>query len=400
MKNLKLVTAALAVGAVTLSLSGCANASDSTSGDATGTVKVMVYGTFSQPPYALSQVKDAAEAAVAYVNANGGAGGQQIELISCDDNMTPDGGALCAKQAIEENVTAVVGSWSLFGDPMVAELEAAGIPNILPTAISKAESESKETYAVFAASSLWAAAMPLLKEQGCEGVILAAPENPQLQTNYETYSIPAAKAAGVSVDLVSYPGTTTDFTSIAQQISDKGSCVVYGGGPGDSTAIIKAIYQIGGKDIVNMPLSTLAVPEGILADLGDSAETVIVPSPFFLPSTGSEAVLTAVAEMKKVNPNIVIDDSAINAYAAVITFAEAAGMVDGEINAASIGKVLSGADTVFDTGLYPSLNFSKSFGWFPPAPRAGASTFQLYKAVDGTYVPDGEPVDVAKLLTF
>jgi ABC-type branched-subunit amino acid transport system substrate-binding protein len=398
--NLKWITASLAVGALTLALSGCATASDSSTGDAGDPVKVMVYGTFSQPPYALPQVKEAAEAAVAYVNGNGGAGGKQIELISCDDNMTPDGGALCAQQAIEENVVAVVGSWSLFSDPVVAELEAAGIPNILPTAISPAENISPQTYAVFSSSTLGAAGLPFLKEQGCETVVLAAPENPQLENNYATYLLPAAVAAGVEMELVAYPGTTTDFTTVAQQISDKSSCVLYGGGAPDSTAIIKAIYQIGGTDIINMPLSTLAVPEGLLADLGEAADSILVPSPFFLPSTGSEAITTAVDEMKKVNPSIIVDDSAINAYAAVLTFAEAAGMVDGEITAASLGEVLSGAETVIDTGLYPALNFSKSFGWFPPAPRAAANTFQLYKASEGQYVPVGDPVDVAKLLKF
>lgn len=400
MKNLKLVTAALAVGAVTLSLAGCANASEAPAGDTNGSVKIMVYGAFTQPPFALSQVKDAAEAAVSYVNANGGAGGKQIELISCDDNMTPDGGALCAKQAIDENVVALVGSWSLFSDPVVAALEEAGIPNILPTAISTGENNSDQTFAVFSSSTLGAAGLPFLKERGCDTVALAAPENPQLETNYNTYLLPAAEAAGVKMDLVAYPGTTTDFTSVAQQLSDKTSCVLYGGGAPDSTAIIKAIYQIGGKDIINMPLSTLAVPEGILADLGDSAETILVPSPFFLPSTGNEAIKTAVTEMKKINANIIIDDSAINSYAAVLTFAQAADMVKGELTSSALGEVLSSADSVFDTGLYPALNFSKSFGWFPPAPRAAESIFQLYKASNGQYVPDGEPVDVAKLLTF
>lgn len=403
MITFKRSAAVVIAAAAALALAGCGSETGGSSADAGGSngdsVKIMVFGSFTQPPFALSQVKEAAEAAVAYVNANGGAGGSQIELLSCDDNMTADGAANCGNKAASEGAAAVVGSFSLFGDAIVPILETAGIPYILPTAISELDVTSDQTFAIMSSGTPLAAALPLLKDQGCESVVLTASDNPQSRGNLDAYGIPAAEAAGVELTFVGYPANTTDYTTVAQQVADVSNCIIYGGGAPDSAAIITAISQLDGE-FINMPLSTVAFPETILADLGAAAEGVQVPSTYMFPSTGGEAITTAIEEMHKVNPNITIDDPALNAYAAVLTFAEAADLVDGPITAEAITAVLSDPATVIDTGLYPPTTFAEKFGWFPAAPRVAGSFFQVYEAKDGAYIPLGEWVDVSESLTF
>jgi ABC-type branched-subunit amino acid transport system substrate-binding protein len=399
--NIKKTAAALAVGALALALTACGPETDTpaASAPAGDSVKLMVFGSFSQPPFPLAQIREAAQAAVSYVNANGGAGGSQIELIECDDNGTPDGAAACGAKAVEEGVAGVVGSFTLFGDSIVPQLEAGGIPNILNTVVSELEATSEQSFSIMSSGTPLAAALPLLKDQGCTNVILTASDNPQSRGNLDAYGKPAADAAGISLDFIGYPANTTDYTTVAQQIADRTNCVIYGGGAADSAAIITALSQMNG-DFVHMPLSTVAFPESVLADLGAATAGVQVPSTYNFPAVGGEAVDTAIAEMKKVNPNIAIDDPALNAYAGVLTFALAADLVEGDITAEAISAVLSDPANTFDTGLYAPTNFAESFGWFPAAPRVAGTVYQVYSAEDGRWTPVGEPMDVSTILKF
>lgn len=393
--------AAIAAGALALALAGCGAETQTPTSDAPAgdSVKLMVFGSFSQPPFPLAQIREAAQAAVSYVNANGGAGGAQIDLIECDDNGTPDGAAACGAKAVEEGVAGVVGSFTLFGDSIVPQLEAGGIPNILNTVVSELEATSEQSFAIMSSGTPLAAAFPLLKEQGCETAILTASDNPQSRGNLDAYGKPAAEAADIGLEFVGYPANTTDYTTVAQQIADLGECVIYGGGAADSAAIITALSQRS-EDFVHMPLSTVAFPESVLSDLGDATAGVQVPSTYYFPAMGGEAVDTAIEEMKKVNPNIAIDDPALNAYAGVLTFALAADLVDGDITAEAVSAALSDPANTFDTGLYAPTNFAESFGWFPAAPRVAGSVYQVYSAEGGSWKPIGEPMDVSDTLDF
>lgn len=401
-KTKKLLTAGALTAAAALVLAGCADGGSSNGGgdEASGeTVKIMVFGSLSQPPFALSQIKTGAEAAVAHVNANGGAGGSQIELIVCDDQMNPNDATACGRTAVEEGVAAVVGTFSLFGDAIIPQLEAAEIPYLQPIAISQLEVESDMTFAVMGAGAPSGVGMFLLEQQGCESVVMAATDNPQAHAGWEFYGSPVAQNLGMPAEMITYPIDETNFSAVAQQIADKTNCVIYGGGATDSAALITSLQQIK-PGMKHMPLSTIAFPESTLAQLGDNTEGILVPSTFYFPSTGEEAVVTAVEEMRAIDSNVSIDDPALNAYSAVLTFALAADQVEGDITGAAIAAVLSDPATTIDTGMFPTINFSETFGFFPPTPRVAGSVFLTYKAEGGQYVQDGEPVDVSGLLGF
>lgn len=401
-KTKKLLGAGALTAAAALVLAGCAGSDGGNDGggDASGgSVKIMVFGSLSQPPFALSQIKTAAEAAVAHVNANGGAGGAQIELVVCDDNMNPNDATACGRTAVEEGVAAVVGTFSLFGDAIVPQLEAAEIPYVMPIAISQLEVESDMTFAVMGAGAPSGVGMYLLEQQGCESVVMAATDNPQAHAGWEFYGSPVAQNLGMPAEMITYPLDETNFSAVAQQIADKTNCVIYGGGATDSAALITALQQIK-PGMKHMPLSTVAFPESTLAQLGDNTEGILVPSTFYFPSTGEEAVTTAVEEMRAIDPNVSIDDPSLNAYSAVLTFAQAADKVDGELTGKAIAAVLADPSTTIDVGMFPAVNFSETFGFFPPTPRVAGSTFITYKAEGGQYVQDGDPVDVSGLLGF
>lgn len=404
-KTKKLLTAGALTAAAALVLAGCADGGSSNGGgdaggEATGDpIKIMAFGSLSQPPFALTQIQVGAEAAVEHVNANGGVQGRPLELVVCDDQMSPNGATACGREAVSENVAAVVGQFTLFGDAIMPQLEAAEIPLIQGVVMSEMDTQSEWSFSVLDAGTPSGVGVYFLKEQGCESVIMAAPDNNNAYFGWDMFLSPVLNNLGMTGEMITYPLNETNFTGVAQQIAGKTDCVIYGGGATDSAAMITAMSQIK-PDMIQMALSTISFPESTLSQLGDAAGNIVVPSTFFYPTTGEEAALTAEKEMQAIDPNVVVDDAALNAYSAVLTFAQAAELVDGEITGASVAAALNDPATVIDTGIFAPLTFSETLGFFPPVPRAAGSTYQLYKAENGKWVPEGEPTDVAGLLGF
>ncbi|WP_329324555.1 ABC transporter substrate-binding protein [[Kitasatospora] papulosa] len=65
-----------------------------------------------------------------WVNDKAGIGGHELRVLTCNDQDTAAGASKCARRAADEDVAAVVGSYSRYGRAVLAPLEAAGIPYI------------------------------------------------------------------------------------------------------------------------------------------------------------------------------------------------------------------------------------------------------------------------------
>lgn len=398
-KTFKKSAVAVLATAAMIALSACSSSDGGAVDPEVPPVKIMVFGSFSQPPFPLAQIKTAAEAAVARVNADGGINGAQIELIACDDQMNPNDAAACGRQAVDENVAAVVGGFTLFGDAIMPLIEAANIPYIMPVAISPMENNSADSFPIMSSATPAGAAMLSLEQQGCKNVVFAAPDNAQSQYAFDTFAKPVADNLGITTNAVLYAADTTDYTSVAARVADAGNCVVYGGGPQDSSALFLALSQTGGK-FINMALSTIAFPEAVLPQLGDAGDGIQVMSTFFYPSTGNATTEQLVSDIQAIDPKTSIDETAFNAYAAVLTFAQAAAMVEGEITGKAVAAVLSTEGNVIDTGIYAKTDFATAAGFFPPAPRVAGSVFQPYVSKGGIYVENGKPLDLQGNLGF
>ena len=77
------------------------------------------------PPY--PNIPGAAEVYEQYINDNGGVAGRPLDIITCDNKGEPNEGANCARQAVEEEVVAVVGSFTFDASRIIPVLEEANI---------------------------------------------------------------------------------------------------------------------------------------------------------------------------------------------------------------------------------------------------------------------------------
>ena len=77
------------------------------------------------PPY--PNIPGAAEVYEQYINDRGGVAGRPLDVITCDNKGEPNEGANCARQAVEEGVVAVVGSFTFDASRIIPVLEEANI---------------------------------------------------------------------------------------------------------------------------------------------------------------------------------------------------------------------------------------------------------------------------------
>jgi len=382
--SLSRTAVAVVAAATLLGVAGCSADTPTTTGE---TVKIMVFGSFTQPPFALPQIETGAQAAVDHVNASGGIDGTTIELVSCDDQGSANGATACGQQAVQEGVAAVVGQFTIFGDAFAGVTEAAGIPLIFPTGTSQLEVTSELSYPIVGAVVPALAALQSFDEQGCTTTVITGGDNAQARQSYDIFFLPVVEALGIKTALVLYPPDTTDYSAVAAQVADAGDCVMYVGGSPDSSAVMLALKQANADITAQAALSTISFSEAALKEVGDITDGLQVFLSTNLPSSDDEAVLAASEEITALGGDA--DAASLNAYAAVLAFAQVASGLD-EITAETVATVLADSDTVLETGIYPPVQFSVDAGFYPLNPRVAGHFFYGYIADGGVYVPNGD----------
>lgn len=89
-----------------------------------------------------------ARAYARWINAHGGINGRKLKVLTCDDHNDSLAAAKCATSAVKQNVVAVVGSYSQYGDSYLPTLESAGIPYIGGYGVTTSEFTSPLSYPV------------------------------------------------------------------------------------------------------------------------------------------------------------------------------------------------------------------------------------------------------------
>ncbi|MFF7360571.1 ABC transporter substrate-binding protein [Streptomyces sp. NPDC008125] len=144
----RLLVGAAAAGA--LLLSGC-GALPGAAADSGSTVTVMTWAPGASDDadsVTMAGVTAIASTYAKWVNARGGLGGHELKVLTCDEEDSLAGAEKCAREAVDRDVTAVVGSYSRHGQTFMAPLEAAGIPYIGGYGASDEEFQSFVSYPV------------------------------------------------------------------------------------------------------------------------------------------------------------------------------------------------------------------------------------------------------------
>ncbi|MET0577122.1 MAG: ABC transporter substrate-binding protein, partial [Ilumatobacteraceae bacterium] len=228
-------------------------------------VKVMVISQLDAPDFAFPEIEVMVKALAESVNEDGGINGQPIEIIACNDQRDQNAAAACAREAVSEEVVAVLGIFSIFGDSILPVLEAAGIPYVGNSILGASDSSSPVAFPLDGGVVGNGAAIGLeLAESGCTGVGAIGYDNAAsgLYMSWVQKGVEAGGATWVGDTRV--PEGNPDYgPAVAALLGDGADCAFLALPPAEAAKAAGAIGQAGEPLKIGTGFTTL--PQAVIS---------------------------------------------------------------------------------------------------------------------------------------
>ena len=254
-----------ATSAVTATGSGAA------APEPTGDPIVLAMISQESGPGALPDARQAAEAAVEYVNAElGGAGGRPLQLETCITDGSPEQSSGCANQLLEQDPVAFVGEFEVGTTGSMPIIERAGVPRFGPAAITP----------------------ELITSPGSFALGLDLVPGWSSWTEYLTTELGAEKVNYIAVDFSGQPVIQQIVRSVAEANgAEMGETSLYPATATDVSPQMAAVIG-GSPDVI------VAVPSaGTCVPLMQAHQSLAPDVPFFLPGIcGDPRILEAAGD--------------------------------------------------------------------------------------------------------
>jgi ABC-type branched-subunit amino acid transport system substrate-binding protein len=160
-----------------------------------------------------------------WINAKGGINGHPLQIEVCDDRGTPTQATACARKAVQDNVVAVVGSYSFFGDNIVPVLAASKISWFGECcAGTPSELTSPDSFPV--GSSLMYAVGEVQRsvKDGCNGINAVVVDGAQPYIEPMQNAIKALGKKFVTTPII-VPQTSQDETALVAKATSGAQCL-------------------------------------------------------------------------------------------------------------------------------------------------------------------------------
>ncbi|HST41254.1 MAG TPA: ABC transporter substrate-binding protein [Conexibacter sp.] len=378
---------------MTLAACGGSGGESTAAGDGDGRggdpVKVMALGPIDAPSFSIPSIAVGAKAGVEAVNAAGGAGGREVELILCDDGNDPNTAAGCARRAVKEGVAAIVGGYTAFEPQVVPIVERAGIPWIGPTALQNSTSPSYWLLGGEGATLAFAMGFDLVARSCARSAGIGESLSP-VKAGVGLFDLGVKAAGGTTAEAAYGAQGTADWAPVVAAATGAGAdCLAILSSPATAPQIVTAAAQSGRAIELTAPLSVL--PAQSVSALGGVADGTTLMSGYLPFSADAPAVRRLRAQARAIDPEVPLDAVLESTYAATLVFAEAARGLD-EVDAESVAAALPRVRG-FDTGLGPVVDFSAENPARAFARVVNTKVFVL-RAQDGEIVlAQPEPID-------
>jgi ABC-type branched-subunit amino acid transport system substrate-binding protein len=211
----------------TESSSGSTESSGASGEEATG--EPIVTETYADvntegPPF--KNIEETARVYEEWVNAHGGIGGRPLQVNFCDGKGTSTGSAACAREAVSDEVVAVVGSFSYGGDAVTPVLEkgnTALFGNCCT--VAAAELVSPISFPIGNAPTWSAGLVNRAVEEGCKHINAVLVEGAE---SFEPVIEGAAEKLGTKIGkFVTLPAVAQDYTpQVAEAESGEADCII------------------------------------------------------------------------------------------------------------------------------------------------------------------------------
>ncbi|MFJ3892973.1 ABC transporter substrate-binding protein [Streptomyces sp. NPDC090083] len=224
---------AAALGACASLLAGCGVIPGVTGGSGGDSITVMTWAPWDTSATNKPGMPAMATAYAKWINKHGGINGRKLKVLTCNDHNTSVSAAKCAREAVTENVVAVVGSYSEFSDSFFAPLEGAGIPYIGGYGVTTEEFTRALSYPVNGGQPALLAGLGKELAPACGPVTLVRPDSiagddlpPLLNAGLAAGGHAPATDQLAADDATEYSSQSTRALESASGGSGKEGCVV------------------------------------------------------------------------------------------------------------------------------------------------------------------------------
>ncbi|WP_330288967.1 ABC transporter substrate-binding protein [Streptomyces sp. NBC_00576] len=156
---------------------GCGVVPGTSDGSVGGDITVMTWAPENTDATNKPGMPAMAQAYARWINATGGLNGRNLKVLTCNDHNERVAAAKCARRAADEDVVAVVGSYSQFGDDFLGPLASAGIPYIGGYGVTNDEFTNPMSYPVNGGSPALLAGLGKELATVCGPVALIRPDS-------------------------------------------------------------------------------------------------------------------------------------------------------------------------------------------------------------------------------
>lgn len=382
-------------GVLTILLAGCAGSDDPAAPGGgendLAPIKLMGIAAVGSALSNYPDVEAGAEAAVQSINDGGGVDGRMIEFHFCNTNGDANKAAECLREAVDEEVAAVVGRADIFSETTTGILEAAGIPDLgIFASGAVADATSPMSFPMTSGNfGTYLAGGYVAEAEGAEKFAIVAVDVALAHTQADLAAAAAKDAGYDEVEIIYIPAQgVTDYAPYAQQLADNGADFALTMlGPARTQSFYKATDAMGLETRLLATAFSFSDAEALAT--GPAADGTWAASPFPNPlDTSNPAIAKYDEELTAAG---YVDDPAVrrpaglNAWLAVHAAALVAEGIEGEVTAAKMLEALEGTTELDVEGIVlwsPSeLADSGDFARLP------ASPIQILEFSDGSLVP-------------
>ncbi len=287
------------------------------------------------------------------INCRGGIDGRPVEVIECDTGNDPNTAAECGRQAVSEQVVALVGNFSIHSGEFLPLMAENQIPSIGLNPATAADFTSEASFPITGGAVSTFGTLPVaLAEQGHTKIALARIDLAEAAA-LSSFSNSALETVGLElVRDVPVPEGAPDMASfVAAATEGDVDAVVVGMAAQDATNFVISARQ----NEPDVALAVIATEQGAVIDaLGDAANGLITSGTLYPVGTDTEAMKTLAEDMDAAG----FDPGNSLSYASTIVVQMLADQIDGELTHEALWEKLPTVKNL-DTGLLPPIQFAE-----------------------------------------
>lgn len=336
-------------------------AAETTAAPATGEpIKVMTVTTLNAAGPTYENIAITAELYADYINAKGGINGHPLEVTVCDEKFDPAVATGCARQAVDEGMVSIVGSFTYFAEsivPVISESSMTWFGACCP--ITPSELSSPYSFNIGNQPMYAVGAVKKAVDDGCEAINAVIIDGAQVFIPPMENAMKAlGKSFGATVIL---PPTAQDYSAEVAQATSGADCVISIISETPFITWNTAWSQSGTEARQYGPQGNL----NAVSAKGNEAATdgdIIVG---MYPDISTEPWADYRAALEAANVDQTANDfnslGGMGTWAAYVGFTKIAESIEGEITAKSFYEAANSTSNLDLNGMVPPIDFTKEW---------------------------------------